>query len=370
MKILVTGMNKNQVTENFYLGQQLRVVPSHYSLLRCLRDMGHDVEQRIVKIGEDLSEYDRVICFLASPRQALQLAFYNGLWTIHATAKDRLILAFDDWQTDGIFKGILSCNDKETLLKEFTINQNATDPDISRELLEPHTDILLEAVNYIGKKELKVLLSVFAGGDMTKLIEYDKNLLFGYNPNPYHRNRVPGDRGDKPIEDMSFIEQQLMPSVEEDTILSSSKQRKFNFASLVQGRTAKWLKKQNVSKWEIEYFGSRKEKQRRLCEEDMCKVYSEQWGCLMPGYEHAGSGWWRARPLQVNDAGSIIIGEYEEMMNLYNDEKIASLKACDLEEMSTQELEDTNALQKNAIYNSHPLNKSIQQNELKKALNI
>ena len=31
---------------------------------------------------------------------------------------------------------------------------------------------------------------------------------------------------------------------------------------------------------------------------------------------------------------------------------------------------NTNALQKNAIYNSHPLNKSIQQNELKKALNI
>ena len=58
MKILVTGMNKNQVTENFYLRQQLKVVPSHYSLLRCLRDMGHEVEQRIVKVGEDLSEYD------------------------------------------------------------------------------------------------------------------------------------------------------------------------------------------------------------------------------------------------------------------------------------------------------------------------
>ena len=48
MKILVTGMNKNQVTENFYLRQQLKVVPSHYSLLRCLSDMGHEVEQRFV----------------------------------------------------------------------------------------------------------------------------------------------------------------------------------------------------------------------------------------------------------------------------------------------------------------------------------
>ena len=132
MKILVTGMNKNQVTESFYLNQQLKVVPSHYSLLRCLRSMGHEVEQRYVKIGEDLSDYDRVICFLASPRQALQLAFYNGLWAIHATPKDRLILAFDDWQTEGIFKGILSCTDKDSLLKDFTISQNSVDPTISK----------------------------------------------------------------------------------------------------------------------------------------------------------------------------------------------------------------------------------------------
>ena len=54
MKILITGMNKNQTTKDFYLRQQLKVVPSHYSLIRCLEDMGHDVEQRLVKIGENL----------------------------------------------------------------------------------------------------------------------------------------------------------------------------------------------------------------------------------------------------------------------------------------------------------------------------
>ena len=46
-KILITGMNKNQCTEDFYLRQQLQVVPSHYSLLRCLRDMNYEVEQRV-----------------------------------------------------------------------------------------------------------------------------------------------------------------------------------------------------------------------------------------------------------------------------------------------------------------------------------
>ena len=142
------------------------------------------------------------------------------------------------------------------------------------------------------------------------------------------------------------------------------------FASLVQGRTAKWLKKQNISKWKIEYFGSRKEKQRRLSEEDMCKVYGEQWGCLMPGYEHAGSGWWRARPLQVTDAGSILIGDYNELMVLFDNEEAASVKASDLEELSDSQLTQLATLQKSSIYTKHPLNKETQQNELKKALNI
>ena len=358
-------MNKNQTTKDFYLRQQLKVVPSHYSLIRCLEDMGHEVEQRLVKIGEDLGDYDKVICFLASPRQALQLAFYNGLWAIHATAKHNLILAMDDWQTEDIFKGIQSCTDKESLLKEFTIGQNKMcDPDMSYELLEPHAETLLDAVKFIGEKRRPMLLSVFMGGDMSKLINYPEDLLVGYDPNPYHRNRTPGNRGDIEIEDMEFMEQSLMPSIEEDTIGPDEKAMVFNFASLVQGKTKRWLKQQNVSEWDIEFFGSRKEKQRRLLESDMCKVYAEQWGSLMPGYPHAGSGWWRARPYQVADGGSILIGEYDEMYLLYGDEYLAGLTAQNLEEMNIEELTSVAERQKDALYSRHPLDKRKQQKEL------
>ena len=364
-KILITGMNKNQTTKDFYLRQQLKVVPSHYSLIRCLEDMGYEVEQRLVKIGEDLSDYHRVIVFLASPRQALQLAFYNGLWAIHSTPKDNLVLAFDDWQTEDIFKGIQSCTDKDSLLKEFTINQNKMcDPDMSFELLEPHTDTLLDTIKYISEKKAPMLLSVFMGGDLSKLVNYPKELLVGYNPNPYHRNRAPGNRGDIHIDEMEFMEQQMMLSVEDDTVATEDKLKCFNFASLVQGKTARWLKKQNVGSWDIEFFGSRKEKQRRLGEGDMCKVYAEQWGCLMPGYNHAGSGWWRARPLQLADAGSILIGEFEEMMLLYNDKELASLKASDLTDLSVDGLTDLALRQKEALLKEHPLDKELQQKEL------
>lgn len=358
-------MNKNQVTENFYLRQQLKVVPSHYSLIRCLRDMGYEVEQRLVQIGEDLSDYHRVIVFLASPRQALQLAFYNGLWAIKGTPKDKLVLAYDDWQVDDITTGISSCKDKESLLKEFTIEQSKMcDPTLSREKLEPFTNDLLSAVKIIESKEIPVLLSVFMGGDLTKLISYPKELLVGYNPNPYHRNRVPGDLGDIPVSELGFMEQQTASTYEDDFVHPKDKLRMFNFASLVQGKTAKWLKKQNIVSWEIDYYGSRKDDQKRLTEGEMCKVYAQQWGCLMPGYAHAGSGWWRARPLQLADAGSILIGEYDEMHLLYGDEKLASLKAHDLEDMGGEELSYIAIQQKEALYNKHPLDKSLQQQQL------
>lgn len=363
MKILITGMNKNQVTENFYLRQQLSVVPSHYSLIRCLRDMGHDVEQRLVKIGEDLSSYDGIIVFLASPRQALQLAFYNGLWAI--SQRPNCVIAFDDWQVEDIYKGIASCKDEKSLLKEFTINQNKmTDPDCSFELLQPHTDKLLEAVNIIAQKKNRLLLSLFLGGDPSLLIDYPSELIFSYNPNPYHRNRVPGNRGDIDISEMSFMEQQASPSVDDDTIDPSKKELKFNFASLVQGKTAKWLKKQNINKWEIEFFGSRSLGQRRLSEGDMCLVYAQQWGCLMPGYNHAGSGWWRARPLQLADAGSILIGEPKEMMLYYGDESLANLAAHQIESMSVKQLTEVAKAQREALYRIHPLDKTVQRAEI------
>jgi hypothetical protein len=249
-------------------------------------------------------------------------------------------------------------------LKEFTINQNKMcDPKCSLELLKPHTETLLRAVKIATAKNNRLLISAFAGGDLSKLIKYPVGLICRYNPNPYHRNRRPGDYGDVELEDLSFMDQQLAAA--DLPIDPYAKLCKFNFSSLVQGKTIKWLKKQKVHEsWPIEYFGSRKEKQVRLTEGEMCKVYAKQWGCLMPGYEHAGSGWWRARPLQVADAGSILIGDPQEMYVYYRDHKLANLKAYDLWEMTIPELNTIASLQKKLLYKYHPLDKLVQQKEL------
>lgn len=365
-KILITGMNKNQCVKDFYLRQQLKVIPSHYSLIRCLEGMGHKVEQRQVGFDDDLSSYGKIIVFLAGPRQLVAVKFYEGLMAIHKARKDQLILAFDDWQTKGIFDSIGVCTDPSKLFAKFVLGVNGYDEDNTE--IRKYEPQFMSAINKITDKETPVLLSAFSGGDPSLLIDYPTNLIYTYNPDPYHHNRTPGDRGDVPLIDMSPMEVGLSNTKEDDFVRPEDKELKFNFASLVQSKTKKWLKNQKITQWEIEYFGSKKDGQRRLGEGDMVQVFAEQWGCLMPGYDHAGSGWWRARPRQVANAGSILIGDPKEMIVYYHNDEIAGLRATDLEGLNTRQLSLIAQDQARLLDMYHPLDKPFQARELWNAL--
>lgn len=338
MKILITGMNKQQCTENFYKTSQLKVMPSHLSLIACLRDMGHTVEQRIVTIDEDLSEYDRIICYIHNPSGFAGFV-YNGLWLINEYPD--CILAFDDWQTDSIYKGLTALENPEKLFRPYVKDGHKHVPDN----IEDYEKQLLNGIEIVKSKKNKMLISAFAGGNLSLLIDYPKELMFSFNPNPYHIN----------------LSSNFNPLFEE-------KQKVFNFAGLIQDKTKKWLKAQNIGDWPLKKYGSRKDGQDRVIEPEMVNIYGQQWGILMPGYFHAGSGWWRARPLQVADSGSILIGDWKEMVLYYDDDELASLKASDIIKMSDKQLEDVAEAQKRAIYTTHPLDKSVTQEELGRVL--
>jgi hypothetical protein len=335
MKILITGMNKLQCTEDFYASQQLKVVPSHYSLIRCLRDMGHEVEQRVVNIGENLDKYDKVIVYIHNP-SGFAAFVYNALYTI-ARRRD-CTLAFDDWQTDSIYTGLLALRDPEKLFRKYVLESHTNIP----ENVTDWENDFIEALDLIQSKQNRMLISAFASGDPTLLLDYPRELMFTYNPNPYHLNRKP------------------------NILAGESKERIFNFAGLIQDKTKKWLKAQGITDndWPLMKYGSRKDGQDRVTEDVMVNIYAGHWGILMPGYFHAGSGWWRARPLQVADAGSILIGDPKEMMIYYGDERLANVKAKDLVELCDKELEDLAAAQREALYRLHPLNKEVEKAEL------
>lgn len=382
-KILITGFNKNQCTRKFYLRQQLKVVPSHYSLWNALTDMGYEVDQRQVELGEDLSGYDEVIVFIAGPRQLVATTVFEGLYAI--SQHPYCILAFDDWQVPDLFKGVAKCDGKpDELFADFILGVNKK----TLEEVKPYEGHFMHAIERITQMKNRMLISAFQTGHVGDNESYGPHLLFDkinyprdrtwvYNPNPYHRNRVPGDTAHEGAEDPTW-----KPSLLSYTVgPRPEKERRFNFASLVQSKTQKWLKKQgytgnpkndeegDIGGWPVDLYGSKAETQKRLTEDQMCDTISRDWGCLMPGYEHAGSGWWRARPLQCADAGSILLGEDKELRVYYgNDYEYFGLKAADLVGLSDEELAGIAKAQKDALYKYHPLDKEVQKSELRAIL--
>ena len=382
-KILITGFNKNQCTRKFYMRQQLKVVPSHYSLYNCLVDMGYEVEHRMVEIGEDLSKYDDVIVFIAGPRQLVTTTLFNGLWAI--AQRPDAVLAYDDWQAPDLFKGVEKCQNEDELFCDFILGVNKK----TREELQPFAADFAKAIKVILEKKSRILVSAFQTGHLNdpenygpQLIfdglDYAHDRLFVYNPNPYHRNRTPQDPGHEGVEDPDFKPATGgLISLDEDEPAEFVKERRFNFASLVQSRTKKWLKSQGVNvkdldkevakiaDWQVDLYGSKADSQKRLTEDEMCLVFAQNWGCLMPGYAHAGSGWWRARPLQVADAGAILIGERKELEVYYGkDFPYLDLRAADIVNATDEELQAIAESQREAIYRIHPLDKKIQQAEI------
>jgi hypothetical protein len=361
-RILITGMNAGQCVRDYFLKQELQVVASHYALIRCLEDMGYVVEQRPVNLGEDLSSYDDVIVYMHSI-QAFCQRLYGGLYAI--AARPDCILAFDDWQVDQIYH---SFTDYMEDLEKSNIDSDKTGPfrEYLVSLYQGHETIeeikkykqhYIDACKLALLKKNRLLISAFDHGDLSLLnLGWQEDKVFRFNPNPYHLNRTPMNTYGETGSVFSFIDETINPV---------DKLREWNFASLVQKKTSKWLKQQNISKWNINYYGARRGeeiKQARLTESDMCRVYTKQWGCLMPGYFHSGSGWWRARPLQVADAGSILICDDREG-SVYG-EAYVGLTANKIENMNLEELIKTAKDQKECLYAKHPLDKNITKNEL------
>ena len=374
---LITGMNKAQCTRKFYLKQQLKIVPQHYGLYNCLVDMGYDVEQRVVNIGEDLSKYDEVIVFIAGPRQLVATTVFEGLWAV-ANRPD-CILSVDDWQLADLFKGVAKCTDEKELFAEFILGVNKK----TLEELLPYKQDFIKATKQIASKTNRMLACAYNTKHLDssehgphllfEKIGYPEDRLFTFNPNPYHRNRTWDNPGHEGPEDPSWI----APSLAFEAPPFPEKERRFNFASLVQSKTQKWLKKQgytgnpkddeqgDIAGWNVDLYGSKADTQKRLTEDEMLKVIARDWACLMPGYEHAGSGWWRVRPQNCADVGSILIGDKKELEVYYGlDYPFYDLKASDLATLTDDELVEIASTQRECLYRLHPLDKAVQQSEL------
>lgn len=350
--------------------------------------MGHQVDHRTVSLGEDLTQYDEVIVYIASPNQRVAKRFYEGLWTISQHPK--CILSFDDWQVGKMWKDLC----KVKMFGDFVLKTNGK----SLEDVRDYEKELKEGLEIVLKKENRILIAAYSTEHLDEPEDYGPHVLFdqiGYprekvfvfNPNPYHRNRswedleLDGEENPewKPVKKKKMIGKR------------PKKECRFNFASLVQSATQKWLKQQRcgvvksrarpgakikatqtrncIGHWPVDLYGSRSSGQKRLTEDSMIKVLTRDWGCLMPKYSHSGSGWWRARPLQCADAGSVLIGDDKELAVLYGwSYPFYGLTALEVSQMVEEELEEVAEVQRELLERNHPPDRGAQRRELEEVL--
>ena len=162
-RILITGINQAQTQRDFYLRQQLQVVPSHYGLIRCLEDMGWEVDQRPVTIGEDLSGYDEVIVYIHN-LQSFAARIWSGLWTI--SQRPDCILAFDDWQFKGMIDSIIKY--KESIIEDNKpfrkyLFDHYGGPE-GEDVIKAHAQDYIDGCTIVENRNNRLLVSAFAGG--------------------------------------------------------------------------------------------------------------------------------------------------------------------------------------------------------------
>jgi hypothetical protein len=302
--------------------------------------MGHTVEQRPVTAGEDLSGYDKVVVFLmhVSPYNTYM---YGALWAIGQ--RPDALLAIEDWQSP---KNINTWRkDVDKILASITNDYYVNNVVSEKRLDSAWIPTFKEALTTIASGTRPVTLPAHLGGDYKMLFpDWESDKIFSWFAPAYTLHRVP-----------------------ETSLFDDPKERILNFAGLIQSETERWFNRvTDGATWPVKQYGSRSKKQTRLTEQEMVGVFNDHWGILMAGYWHAGSGWWRARPQQVADVGSIMICEDKE--GAVFGEPYVGLNCKILQEMSDTQLEDVAISQKEAYYNSQPMDKSITRNQIEEYL--
>lgn len=365
--------------------------------------MGHKVDHRTVTLGEDLSQYNEVVVYLFTPETRVSIYTYEALYTISQHPK--CILAVDDWRVANTYNGITKNAVGDDVFKPFILQTC----DKKREHVEPYHSHFQDAFNVILAKRNRLLISAFSCTHLndpinygphliTDKISYPRGRVFSYNPNPYHLNRTLANPNPQSHNhaDPAFELHNLNPNPTHAPLIPHIlKSHRFNFATLTPSLTTKWLHSlpsfstipytsppiHLINTWRIDLYGSGKvcraktrspeqpSEIERVSEAEMIKRLTYDWCCLMPGYEHAGSGWWRARPLQVADAGSVLMGDEREMKVLFGSEyPYYGLTAEGVTKLAEDDLRDLAECQRQCLYRVHPLDKRVQMGELEVVL--
>lgn len=328
------------------------------SIVKALRESGHEVDWRKVTPGEDLSGYDVAWVNLA-PANSLN-GRAGAMGALYTLGSGLPTVGFhDDWQFHTVYNGARAVVRKpEMLYKHLLVGAKHRGGEaathFSRESAQAALDRIIARDPALAKK-VHIERYFFTDNDENVKDHEDTILkaasalisdrwaagmvsvcpMYGFGDRTKVRKRMP--------KTMSLIEA-LDPSPTINDIVAQrehtppeEKERAWVLGALMPHDT--WLEKQKLE-WPIEILGSRKMVakyggKRLDTEVDVLNTYSRHWGILSPPYPHAGCGWWRSRFIYSAAIGSVLVsfkGEGDPIGDAYKVTPQA------VEAMSTSEL--------------------------------
>jgi len=325
MKILVTGFNALTIGT---AKSPLNIATSARILPGVLKDQGHEVTQKAVIPGEDVSEYDKVIVFVFGPNSLSARYWYGAAYTI--IKRPDAIIAMDDHQTKESVSGFGTFSRGHwRIWKKFSQAGNPVGK-MYWEEAQPYKKEIEDLVDTFAFEEwpYKLLIPAYDGGNYEALGIRAKEII-NWDPSPYTNSYLNDPKG------VDLFSQEEVVKKEKAWIM----------ASLLNKMN--WLKRQTFN-WPIKTFGNIKEGQVRLKEHELYQEYRKNWGILSPPHSHTlnGSGWWRVRYNMAFSAGSLLLGHPSETKVLgdgYN------IEVNNIENKTDQELKEMVSYQKESF---------------------
>jgi len=293
MKILVTGFNALAIGT---AKSPLNIATSARILPKVLEELGHDVTQKAIVPGEDVSMYDKVFVFVFGPNSLSARYWYGAAYTI--IKRPDAIISIDDWQTKDSVSGFGTFSRGHWRIWKKVSKAGNPVGKVYWDEAQPYKKEIEDLVDTFAfeKWPHKLLVPAYDGGNYDEL-GLKANEIVNWDPSAYT------DSYKKKAEHDLF-------NTDSDDIIRV-KENAWICASLVSKQG--WLNKQ-IYNWRVKTFGNQREGQTRLKEHEMYHEYKKVWGVISPPHYHTakGSGWWRVRYKMAHDAGCIVHAHPEE----------------------------------------------------------
>lgn len=298
-KVILTGMTALQCTPP----AERRVAITKLDVPRMIANeliaQGHTVDWRWITLGEDLpAKYDAaIVC--AAPITSLnsRKGALGTLWALQSELPTAVF--FDDWQfgaTINTMRQFYKTFEKR-LYKVMGGAPFYCDPKrYPVDEVRRYESALRAAAELFNDRpwpeRWHPLVPTFAWGDRSVVAQKMKL------PSVDFVDPTPGVLPQVTLPDRPYV-----------------KERRWLLASLMPHED--WVEKQGFS-WPVDLIGGKNRGQERLkTESDVVQRVAEHWGVLSPKYDHAGSGWFRARFLYAAWVGSVVFGDARETAPLF-----------------------------------------------------